>query len=58
MFYEEQIESGSAFSEYLHAQILKISRLGVNHGGAFVGLMCETVCPKKAPNTSLPLQVH
>ena len=40
MFYEkikEQAEPGSAFLEYLEAQILKMYLLGTNHGDAFVG---------------------
>ena len=38
----------SAFLEYLEAQILKISHLSTNHGGALVGLMCVHVCPKSS----------
>ena len=33
--------------EYLEAQILNISLLGANHAGAFLGLICVSVCPKK-----------
>ena len=40
-------ESGSAFLEYLEAQILKIYSFGANHGNAIVGSMFAPVCPKK-----------
>ena len=38
---------GSAFSEYLEAQILNISMLGANHGGAFMSSMGVPVSTKK-----------
>ena len=49
MFYKdilEQAEQGSAFLEYLEAQILKIYPLDPNHGDTFGGSMCVPVCPK------------
>ena len=50
MFYkeiQEQTEPGSAFLEYMEAQILKISLLGAKHGDAIMGLMCILLCSKK-----------
>ena len=50
MFYKEileQTEPGNPFIEYLKKQTLEISPLGTNNSGAFAGLMCVPVCPKK-----------
>ena len=50
LFYQEifeQSKPGTAFWEYLEAQILKIYSVIANHGGTFMGSMCVLVCPKR-----------
>ena len=41
-------QPGSAFLEYLEAEILKISPHVVNHVGVFVGSVCVLACPKNS----------
>ena len=51
------IQAGSAVSVYMEEQILKISLLGANHGGAFMYLMCVPNCPTKLSDVTVCTQV-